>query len=189
MPLRPCVAGRADRLPGIYPLPSRFSVDTVAVSAFRTFPGFSGGEMVLPAHRLVAPQAAFGFFEARREKRRPGLRSVNEVARSADDFPRGAEEDLSFPDGFGKTSLLHPFEHRVGKNDPGGFADRVLPLVAIEAGVRFRGDEEPGSRRASMDPVTPEAQILAAPLPCDVGPFFPPRGRRVRNVSIMAGTA
>lgn len=112
---------------------------------------------------------------------------MNEVARSAHDFPGGAEKDPSLPDGFGKTPLLDPLENGVGENDPGGFADRVLPFVAIEAGIRFRGSKKPGSRRTSVHTVTPETEILPSIASSgDVGRLLPSFADGFRNMANVA---
>lgn len=146
--------------------------------------------MVLSAHCLMAPQAALAFFKSPGEEGCRRDRLMNEVASSAHDFPGGAERNLSLPDGFCETSLLDSLENGMGENDPGGFADRVLPIVAIEAGIRFRGRKKPGSRRTSVHTVTPETEILISLASSgDVCRPLPPFADGVCNMPIVAWSA
>ncbi len=115
--------------------------------------------MGFSAHRGVAPETVFRLLRSGGKQRGSLHCGVHLVACPADDLPGRSQQKAFFPDRLRKPPLRDPLENGMRERDTSLFTDRVLGLVAFEAGVRFGRPEERRPRRSPVHPMAPAADL------------------------------
>ncbi len=115
--------------------------------------------MGFPAIPGVAPEAALRLLRPGGEQRGLLHRGVHLMACPADDLPGRSHHEFFLPDRFRQSPLRDLLEDGMRERDPPRFPDRVLGLVAFEAGVRLGRPEKSRPRRRLMHPVAAAADL------------------------------
>ena len=118
-----------------------------------------GSSMGFPSIPRVAPEAALRLLRPRGKQRGLLHRGVHLMACAADDLPGRSHHEAFFPDRLRQSPLRYLLEDGMRERDPPLFPDRVLGIVAFEAGVGFGRPEKRRPRRRFVDPVAATADL------------------------------